>query len=70
MHKKLLNRKHQNRWEEVIRDSEKNILFETKNFSDDFVKKILDANSLEVSKAYERGLKEGVEIAKDVYSKG
>ena len=69
MHRKLIEIKHQNRWIDCILSSKGDILFEVDNFSDRFIQAILEANEQEVTNAYERGMKEGVKIAEEVYKK-
>jgi len=69
MHRKLIEIKHQNRWADCVLNSKGDILFEVDNFSEEFIEEILETNEQEVTNAYERGMKEGVKIAEEVYKK-
>lgn len=68
MYRKLIKIEHQNRWADCV-FSNGEILFEIDNFSKEFVDKLLEASERETSVWYEKGIKEGVKIATDVYRK-
>ena len=59
---KLVNIEYQNRWVECVVDNTGNIIFEVGNLSKEFIEHIITKHNDDISKSYESGLYEGVDI--------